>query len=299
MREDFYTLITGASEGFGKALAIECGRRKMNLILVSLPGSDLHGLSLFIKLQYGTDVISIEKDLCEELSCLELFNEINVLGLRVNMIFNNAGIGSTGWFDQGDIGMYERQIKLNVLATTRITHLFLDMLKQNSPSYLLNVGSLACYFHLPKKQVYGATKSFIYYFSKSLRKELKKDNVFVTVLCPGGMNTNAAVTRTIQSGNYFSRVSSMSPEEVVPLALDGLFNKKAVIIPGRLNRIFLVLDKLLPSFIKTILTNYTMKSLNGVKVSVPCFETVRRQDEMKPGIFKTSNYSPDKIVNHV
>jgi short-subunit dehydrogenase len=120
---------------------------------------------------------------------------------------------------------------------------------------------------LPNKQVYGATKSFIYYFSRSLRKELKKDKVHVSALCPGGMHTNSAVTLTIQAGNYLSRISSMDPEDVVPAALDGLFKKKEVIIPGRLNKFFLLLDALLPGYIKTTLTNHTMNKLNSSAAS--------------------------------
>lgn len=262
MNKNLYALITGASEGFGRALAIECARRKMNLILVALPETNLHPLADFIKFHHSVDVISIEKDLCKDESCIELFDEVNSSGLQVNMLFNNAGIGSTGLFEDGSISLFENQIKLNVLATTLITRLFLQMLKQNSPSYILNVGSLASYFSLPRKQVYGATKSFIYYFSKSLRKELKKDNVSVSVLCPGGMFTNKEVKLTIEA-NYFSRVSSMDPEEVVPAAIDGLLRKKAVIIPGMLNKCFLLMDAILPAFIKTALLNNTMKKINA------------------------------------
>ena len=258
----YYTLITGASEGFGKALALDCARRKMNLILVALPGPELHDLADFIKVHHAVDVIIFEKDLCEDESCFELFNEVNRLRLQVNMLLNNAGIGSTVLFEDGNIKLFEKQIKLNVLATTLITHLFLDMLKRNSPSYILNVGSLASFFPLPKKQVYGATKSFIYYFSKSLRKELKKDKVYVSVLCPGGMYTNMGVKLVITAGNYLSRISSMDPGEVVPAAMNGLFGKKEVIVPGRLNKIFLLLDMLLPAFVKAILINNTMRSLN-------------------------------------
>ena len=257
----YYTLITGASEGFGKALALDCARRKMNLVLVALPGVELHDLADFIKLNHDVDVIIIEKDLCKDESCFELFNEVNSLRIQVNILLNNAGIGSTVLFEDGSIKLFEKQIKLNVLATTLITRLFLDMLKRNSPSYILNVGSLASFFPLPKKQVYGATKSFIYYFSKSLRKELKKDNVYVSVLCPGGMYTNTAV-KVLITGNYLSRISSMDPKEVVPTAMDGLFRKKEVIIPGKLNKIFLLLDILLPAFVKTILMNNTMRTLN-------------------------------------
>jgi short-subunit dehydrogenase len=257
-----YTLITGASEGFGKALAIECARRKMNLILVALPGPELHPLAGFIKRNYGVDVITIEKDLCRDESCMELFNEVSTLNLRVNMLINNAGIGSTVLFEEGSINLFEKQIKLNVLATTQITHLFLKMLERNSPSYILNVGSMSSFFYLPKKQVYGATKSFIYYFSKSLRKEIKKDGISVSVLCPGGMNTSLALTLMNKTGNWLTRLSIMDPEEAAPVAINGLLQRKEVIIPGRVNRFFLLLDKLFPESIKEIITSRGMKKIN-------------------------------------
>lgn len=256
-------MITGASEGFGKALAIECARRKMNLILVALPGPELHSLTHFIKRNYPVDVITIEKDLCKDESCIEVYNQISALNVQVNMLINNAGIGSTVFFEEGSIHLYEKQIKLNVLATTLITRLFLETLKRNNPSYILNVGSMASFFYLPKKQVYGATKSFIYFFSKSLRKELRKNKVHVSVLCPGGMNTNLPLTLMNKTGNWISRLSVMNPEEVVPIAIDGLLKRKEVIIPGRVNKFFMLLDKVLPAAIKKLITGYGMKKLSS------------------------------------
>lgn len=101
---------------------------------------------------------------------------IAAMNVEVNMLINNAGIGSTLFFAEGSADLYERQIKLNVLATTLITHFFLEMLKRHKRAYILNVGSMASFFCLPKKNVYGATKSFIYHFSRSLIKELKKSH---------------------------------------------------------------------------------------------------------------------------
>lgn len=256
-------MITGASEGFGKALAIECARRKMNLVLVSLPGPELHSLTSFIKRNYTVDVIIVEKDLCKDESCMEVYKEIKSLNLKVNMLINNAGIGSTAFFEEGSVDLYDKQIKLNVLATTLITRLFLAMLKRNKHSYILNVGSMASFFYLPKKQVYGATKSFIYSFSKSLRQELKKDKVHVSVLCPGGMNTNLSLTLMNKTGNWLSRLSIMNPEDVVPIAIDGLLARKEVIIPGRVNKFFMFLDKTLPAVIKRIITRHGMKKINA------------------------------------
>lgn len=262
MPNKFYTLITGASEGFGKALALECASRNMNLVLVALQGPELNCLENFIKRNYEVDVVCIAKDLCQDDACYEVFCEVQNLDLQVNMLLNNAGLGSTVYFEEGSPQFYEKQIKLNVLATTVITRHFLSMLKRNSPSYIMNVGSMASFFCLPKKMVYAATKSFVYTFSRALRQEVKKDAVSVSVLCPGGMSTNLSLTLMIKSSNYFTRLTAMSPEIAAPIALDGLLRKKEVIIPGRLNNCLLVLYKLLPGWVKTLLMRRAMNGLN-------------------------------------
>ncbi len=259
-----YCLITGASEGFGKALALDCASRKMNLILVALPGPELYYLANFIERNYKVDVVAIEKDLAVEENCILVFKEVQDLKLPVNMLINNAGLGSTMLFSEGKMSFYQKQIKLNITATTLLTHLFLDMLKANGPSYILNVGSLCSYFFLPKKQVYGATKSFLYFFSKSLRREIKNDGIHVSVVCPGSMNTNLSVTMLIKSSGWLSRLSVMNPEEVAPVAIDGLLKGKEVIIPGRINKLFLLMDKLLPAFVKKMITNNQMKNIKSV-----------------------------------
>ena len=264
MPNNKYTLITGASEGFGKALAIECASRKMNLILVALPGPQLYYLADFIKRNYKVDVVAFENDLTIEENCILVYKQVMELGLAVNMLINNAGLGSTMLFSEGPISFYKKQIKLNILATTLLTHLFLEILKVNGPSYILNVGSLSSYFFLPKKQVYGATKSFIYCFSKSLNRELNKSEISVSVICPGNMNTNISVTQLLKTSNWLSRQSVMNPEDVAPHAINGLLNRKEVIIPGRLNKIFLLMNKLLPSFIKKLLIGRQMKTVKSV-----------------------------------
>src|SRR4030095_2734715 len=263
MNNRSYTLITGASKGFGKALAIECASRGMNLILVALQGEDLFNLAEDIKLTYTVDVIAIEKDLCEDGACYELFELVSALGLKVNMLINNAGIGSTELFKDGSLADYEKQIRLNVLAATMITRFFINVLRRNAPSYILNVGSLASFFSLAKKQVYGATKSYICYFSKSLRRELKGANVFVSVVCPGGMYTNTSVQETIKTGGYISRAAAMKPEDVAPVAIDGLLRKKEVIVPGKINRTIVFLDRILPRFVVRFFEVRTMKRLHN------------------------------------
>jgi len=269
MNNTIHTLITGASEGLGKAFAFECARHKMNLVLVSLPGTGLPGLSEFIARNFGVSVIIFEKDLSQPSNCYDLFLEIEKMELPVNILINNAGMGSTVLFEEGSPEFYEKQIRLNVLATTLLTHLFIKNLRGATPSRILNVSSLASFFYLPKKQVYGGTKSYIYYFSKSLRKEFKDRGVTVSVLCPGGINTNLSVTLLNKNSPWTSRISVMNPEEVAAEAIEGLLKNKEVIVPGKLNRFFLLLDKILPGAVKTFLTNHTMKNIDVPNWVVP------------------------------
>lgn len=275
MKTNLYTLITGASEGFGRALAVECASRKMNLILVALPDSKLHLLAETLIQEYAIDVVAMEKDLSIEENCIQLYKEVEELKLPVNILINNVGISSTNFFGEGSIGFYQKQVRLNVLATTLLSSLFLDMLKTNKPSHILNVGSLSCFFYLAKKQVYGATKSYVYSFSKSLRGELSGEGVNVSVICPGGMNTNETIIKTNKANNWLARQSIMNPEEVAPIAIKGLLHRKEIIVPGRMNKLFLIIDKLLPSFlIKMIANNHVNKFKSYSVGNYPITKTV-------------------------
>ena len=124
----------------------------------------------------------------------------------------------------------------------------------------MNVSSLAGFFYLPNKQVYGGTKSYLLSFSKSLRKELKCDEVSVSVLCPGGMNTHWRLAmENRMMGTWVSRQSVMEPSDVAAIGIRQMFGGKESIITGFWNRCFLIWDRIFPKRIKDGLVNYQMK----------------------------------------
>jgi short-subunit dehydrogenase len=262
MENEPYTLISGASEGLGKTLAIECATRGMNLILVALPRDALFDLGDFLLKTFPVEVKVFGCDLSDEKNCYQLFEDIKQQRLHINMLINNVGIGGTAWFEEESAEHYASVIKLNILATTLITRLFINILEENTPSYILNIGSMAGFFHLPRKQVYCGTKSYIYSFSRSLQKELKRLNIHVSVLCPGGMNTSIGLTLMNKTMPLLNRMSVMDPEVVAPLAIDGLLKMKNVIVPGSLNRWFLFMDKILPDYLKKLIMIRTTGKIN-------------------------------------
>ncbi|MGB4774231.1 MAG: SDR family NAD(P)-dependent oxidoreductase [Daejeonella sp.] len=245
-----YTLITGASEGFGKAMAFYCASLKMNLVLVALPGPEIHYLAAFIEKNFEVSAMGFEADLGDEKNCFWLYEEVKKKGLSIRYLINNAGVLSRGLFCDLNTDYFLKQIRVNVSAPTLLIKLFLNDLKQNAPSAILNVSSMAGLFHIPKKQVYGGSKAYLLSFSKSLRLELKRDKISVSIVCPGGMNTNPRLIYQNRIGSWMSRKSILDPEEAAKISIDAMLAGKEMIIPGTVNHFIMFIDKLIPKFIK-------------------------------------------------
>ncbi|MDX1543826.1 MAG: SDR family NAD(P)-dependent oxidoreductase [Christiangramia sp.] len=268
MKTNYYTLITGASQGFGKALAIECAKRNMNLFLIDLPRTSLVNLQVFLQNNFEIKVCSFEMDLSSKEDCDKLVKFIHHQKVELRYLINNAGVLSKGFFNEVDLHYYLKQIEVNICAPTLLIKLFYDQLKRNSPSGILNVSSLASYFSLPTKQVYAATKAYLYSLSKSLNLEFRDDNIWVSIVCPGGMNTNPYMCYKNRTMGWFAKLSIMDPEEVAAITMDAFLERKEVIIPGTVNKFYLTLGKLIPQSIRDTITTREMNRFRTAELSM-------------------------------
>jgi len=248
--DDQFALITGASSGIGRALAVECAKRNKNLALVSLPDSGLVRFIKYLKTNYPVTIQHIEIDLTTKDAPKTIYNWCQNKDIKVNLLINNAGRGHLGSFFDYDYDFYENILRLNIESVVLLTRLFLPELRTKKKSYILNLGSLASFYSMPYKTVYTASKSFIYSFSKDLRQELKNSNINISVLCPGPVITNQDVIVRIRRGGFWGKASSMRSSKMAQIAIDKLMKGKPVIIPGLLNKFFLVLNKLTPRSLK-------------------------------------------------
>jgi len=265
MHDTCYTLITGASEGLGKSFVIECARRNRHIIAVALPGPELAFLKSFISNNFPVHIEIIAADLSTESGCKHVFDTVQELGLNVNMLVNNAGVVMTQPFHELSLHHALFQARLNVLGTTMMTRYFINDLLAHTPSYLLNVSSLSAFFYLPNKQMYGASKAFVYSFTRSLQAEYRNKNISITVVCPGGLSSNIRSVLANNQGGWLARKSITSPEFVASKAVQACLDGKEVIIPGRINKAFLFLNRLIPSSIKAMITDAQMKKLTVKK----------------------------------
>jgi len=259
----YYTLITGASQGFGKAMTLEFANRNMNLMLIALPNSGLLQLSEFIKNNYHIDVQILEMDLSVTDNCYLIADFVESKNIAIKYLVNNAGILSRGLFEELNDDYILKQIEVNVTTPTLLIKLLLENLKNNAPASILNISSMAGFFALPKKQVYGGTKAYLTSFSKSLGKELRKDNISVTTICPGGLNTTTRLCYQNRILGRITRKSVLNPEDAAKIAIDGMMSKKKVIVPGFVNKCLMILDKILPEFIQDILTKREINKISS------------------------------------
>ena len=241
-----FALITGGSQGLGKAIAEELAQRNIHLILVALDTPELYETAELLRSTYSVQVETFASDLTQDHSPREIFEFVEKNNFAVNYLINNAGVGYTGKFDTLPEGFVNTIIKLNVLALTKLTHLFIPVLRANKPSYILNISSMAGLYTIPFKTAYSASKQYVYAFSRALREELRGSGIGVTVLCPGGILTNPQIIADTQKIGKSAQILSAYPDFVAREAVKAMLAGKTTHIPKITVRLYSMLRYLIP-----------------------------------------------------
>ena len=240
-------LVTGASSGIGYEISKYLAKRGYDIIVVSRNRQALENLKNEIK----TNVQIVCMDLSVVDNCVKLYE--NFKDENIDVLINNAGFGMYGNFDILDMNKAIEMINVNILACDILTKLFLKDMKKRDSGYILNVGSIAGFMPGPLMSSYYASKSYVVKLTQAIRKELKKSKsgVSVSVLCPGPVNTNFNNT----AGVKFA-VRPLSSEYVAKYAVDMLFKKKLVIVPGFTIKLARFFSKFTPDNILAEITYY-------------------------------------------
>lgn len=253
--EEQFAVITGASQGLGKAFAIELAKKNINVILISLPNQNLPQLTSEIAIKYKVLAYYYETDLSSTDNVIKLTQWINN-NFNTYLLINNAGIGGTKRFSDATLDYISSIIHVNVKATSILIHQLLPNLKQQERSYILNVSSMAAFSPIGYKTVYPASKAFIHSFSRGLSEELKDSNVSVSVVNPGAMKTNKEVTARIQKQGFLGKLTLLDPEKVAKKCIKKLLKKDALIIVNPFSWLVLML---LPTWIALPLMTKAIK----------------------------------------
>lgn len=216
-------LITGASSGIGKQMALMLAKKGYDLVLVARDKTALRKVASQAKVK----ATIVAADLSDINNCKRLYHQIKDMDIEV--LVNNAGFGVFGNFNETSLDNQLDMLNLNVSALHTLTYLFLQDFVKKDKGYILNVASLAAFGSGPLMAGYYATKAYVYRLTTAINQELraKKSNVKITVLCPGPVDTNF----NNRAGVKFS-IRPKSAKSVAKCGLDGMFKGKTVVIPG-------------------------------------------------------------------
>ena len=138
-------------------------------------------------------------------------------------------------------------LRLNTEPAISLIYNLLPLLKENQPSYILNVSSIAGFAPISIKNIYSATKSALIFFSYSLRYQLQKENISVSCLCPGPVFTKPSTEKeTIEKLGWFGKQMAVAPEKVGEIAVDRTLKKAMIIVPGFLAKTTSIFIRALP-----------------------------------------------------
>jgi short-subunit dehydrogenase len=230
-------LITGASAGIGSEFARQMAERGYNVTLAARRIERLTELATELEEKHNVRAIAVACDVTDATQRQELLGAIEARGDHVEILINNAGIGTEAKFLDDSTEDQLAQIEVNVVALTALTHMVLPAMVEKSSGAILNVASTAAFQPIPRQAVYAATKAYVLSLSQGLYQELKGTGVGVTVLCPGP-------TRTEFFGERQESIESDSPdwawqsaEDCAREGIDAMFKHKRVCIPKAVNKV--------------------------------------------------------------
>ena len=239
-------MITGAAGGLGRVLANECASRGYNLFLTDVNGDGLLCIKHGLERQFNVTVTTKVCDLTDAESVDKMLAVIDKHGIRFDMLLNVAGLDFEGEFTGRDREKIVKIVALNNAATLRITHAVIERRRPGRPFTIVFVSSLASMFPMPLKATYAASKRFLLDFAASLRQELKKEDVNILTLCPGGMATTQETIISIEAQGFWGKVTTNPLEEVARNTIDRALAGKSLYIPGVLNRMLSFLGRIIP-----------------------------------------------------
>jgi Short-chain dehydrogenases of various substrate specificities len=242
-----WALIAGGSKGIGLSIAEALAVRKWNLFLVARNEKDLASTKSRIENTYGVQVEILPCDLSFQNSSEIIHDWCIKKNVAIKLLCNAAGLGGSKDFPDLQPDEAETMIRLNFESAVALIYRFIPMLKKNTPSYILNVASMAGFAPFPIKSIYSATKAALISFSYSLKNILRTERISVSCLCPGPVFTKPAIEQeTVRQLGVFGRQMAVDPAKVGEEAVRQMLNGKLIIIPGKLAGISTFLLRILP-----------------------------------------------------
>lgn len=251
-------LITGASSGLGLEFAKQLAQAGCDLVLTARSTEPMLQLKEKLEAEYGVKTTVIPRDLALTDAGASLYERIISLGLKIDVLVNNAGVGLYGEFLEQGWEKMQDLLQLDIVAPVQLTKLFAKDMAERGAGKILMVSSIGGYQPCPLYAVYGAAKSFILDFGVALNYELRGTGVSCTVLSPGVTSTNFLKTAG-QKPSYYQRALMMESSDVVKAGIKAMIRGRSSVIPGWPNAFSAWVSGVLPRRFSAFMAYMLMK----------------------------------------
>ena len=238
--DNSWVLVTGASSGFGEEFARQYAEQGHPLILVARRLDRLQSLAEALRQQYRIDVVVEQVDLSDVEAVIQLHQRLRERGIAVDVLINNAGHGLQGPFVDSKLEAALAMLQLDVVSLTAVTHVFAQDMRARRRGKILLVASLLAYQGVENFAVYAAAKSYVLRLGEALHRELKRDGITVTALCPGVSDTGFAKAAQQKLTPALKRLM-MQPAPVVRAGIRALQGGRISVVPGWANKSLVIL----------------------------------------------------------
>jgi uncharacterized protein len=240
-------VITGASSGIGADIARELAARGYGVTLVARREDRLRELAAELGRSVRAETIAC--DVADPDARARLFDEIADRGLTVDVLVNNAGIGTIGAVAKSTVADEIAQVRVNVEAVIDLTTRAVQQMVSRGRGAILNVGSTAGFYPFPGQSGYAGTKAFVKTYTESLRGELAGTGVTVAALHPGPVRTEFLEAAGMDQETFaaaFPKFMWMPSREVARIGVEALQQDRGEVIAGLQNSLSTRLIQAIP-----------------------------------------------------
>lgn len=222
--QDRVALVTGASSGIGEATALALAAAGAKTAIVARRADRLEALAKRIA-DAGGEALALGADMALESEAARVLSDVESRYGRLDILVNNAGVMLLSTVAEAEIADFRRMIEINLFGLMTLSKLALPLMKRGGAGHFVNISSVAGRVANPGSGAYAATKFGVVAFSESLRREVYKDKIRVTVIEPGMVVTELPdhITNPTMKAALFERKATMEPLESEDIAAAVLY----------------------------------------------------------------------------
>ena len=228
-------LITGATSGFGKAIALKFAEHGYDVIIAGRREERLNQLEHIIKDTYDVKVFSLCFDVRDKIKTEEELNALPHDWKEVDVLVNNAGLASgLSTIQDGDINDWELMIDTNVKGLLYVSRTVIPWMVKRNKGHIINIGSIAGKEVYPKGNVYCATKHAVDAISKAMRIDMLPHGIKVTAIHPGAAETEFSLVRfkgdADKAKQVYNGIDPLVAEDIAEVAYFAASRSKHVVL---------------------------------------------------------------------